>query len=517
MSDMYIGNMIGEVTNVVGLIEDVLNSASPTAASVQLLRDRLKQLGQELNRTEAMHGMSAYQWADALNFGVCITDAAGVIQHINGIYARDVQSTPAAARGRREQDLFPDPPSDDFIMSKQVMETGKLTYFPTRRPGNNGIVMGVPIYEDGVLTNIVIMVMNETYLTNISRMLSMDDMETAESNFKVTDELFYSFIGRTAQMERIRARIRKIAPTDATVLISGESGCGKEVVADNIYRLSSRSKNPYVKINCAAIPPNLLESELFGYKRGAFTGASSAGKPGLLEQADKGTVFLDEIGDFPMELQPKLLRFLQNGEIYQVGASTPTRLDVRVIAATNSNLKLKIADGRFREDLYYRLNVIPIQVPPLRERKNDIWNLTNHFLKIYCDKYQRNIQFSDGLMRQLEAYDWPGNVRELQHIVEYMVICWDEDPAVMSECLSDIWGGGASSLALDQGFNASMDAYGRGLIEEALRTSPSVMEAARRLNISRSSMYRKARKYGIAMEEMSEGELPPELDHEENE
>src|SRR6201999_3905580 len=204
-------------------------------------------------------------------------------------------------------------------------------------------------------------------------------------------------------------------PTRATVLLAGESGVGKDLVARAIHFHSPRRDKPLVKINCTAIPENLMESELFGYEKGAFTGAN-ASKPGRFEQADKGTVFLDEIGDVPTNIQVKLLRILQDREFERLGRNTTRNLDVRVIAATNVDLRAALEQGRFREDLYYRLNVVPMNIPPLRERKEDIPYLVDHFAKKFSG------EISEGAMERLVAYSWPGNVRELENVIERSVL-----------------------------------------------------------------------------------------------
>ena len=230
-------------------------------------------------------------------------------------------------------------------------------------------------------------------------------------------------IGKNGSLANIWNLIRHIAPTDATVLITGESGAGKEVVADEIFQNSARKNEPCIKINCASIPADLLESELFGYEKGAFSGANPNGKKGLFEQANHGTLMLDEIGDMPMELQVKLLRAIQQQEITRVGGSHPIKLDIRFIALTNSNLKEKIVNGTFRQDLYYRLNVIPIYVPPLRERLQDLEALCNTFIRKYTEKYHCAFAFTNQQLNLLKTYHWPGNIRELENIIEYVILC----------------------------------------------------------------------------------------------
>ncbi|NJK87981.1 MAG: sigma-54-dependent Fis family transcriptional regulator [Myxococcales bacterium] len=232
----------------------------------------------------------------------------------------------------------------------------------------------------------------------------------------------FGLIGKSAGLEDVFRTIDKVAASPSTVLITGESGTGKELIASALHANSPRRGKPFIKINCAAIPRDLIESELFGYERGAFTGAVSS-KPGRFELADEGTLFLDEIGEIPLEMQVKLLRALQESEFERVGGVATTRVDVRLIAATNVDLTAEVAAGRFREDLFYRLNVVPICLPPLRERRNDIPLLVEHFLAKYRARLQKDVhRVSSDAMERLSAYDWPGNVRELENVMERAVL-----------------------------------------------------------------------------------------------
>ena len=229
-------------------------------------------------------------------------------------------------------------------------------------------------------------------------------------------------IGESAAIERVRAIIDKVAPTEARVLITGSNGTGKEVVAHLIYENSNRSKGPLVEVNCAAIPSELVESELFGHMKGSFTGAVKD-RAGKFEQADGGTLFLDEIGDMSLSAQTKVLRALQENEITRVGSDKAIKVNVRVLAATNKDLKKEIAEGHFREDLYHRLNVIPIHVPDLKDRKEDIPLLVNHFIHMICtEQGWKNKHISAAAIEALQAHDWPGNIRELRNVVERLII-----------------------------------------------------------------------------------------------
>lgn len=233
-------------------------------------------------------------------------------------------------------------------------------------------------------------------------------------------------VGQSSAMEEVQRQMEKVSPTKATVLLLGESGVGKTLIARIIHELSERNGHPFIKVNCASIPENLLESELFGHERGAFTGATST-RPGRFEEAHNGTIFLDEIGELPIALQSKLLRVLQEKELERLGSNKTKTIDVRILTATNRDLTDLMERGKFRLDLYYRLNVFPIRVPALRERKEDITELLNHFMSQMADDYGRSVHFTPSALEALIRYDWPGNVREMQNLIERLVIMSDTE------------------------------------------------------------------------------------------
>lgn len=240
--------------------------------------------------------------------------------------------------------------------------------------------------------------------------------------------------GESAAMVPIRQKVEKVSGADVPVLILGESGTGKEVIARMVHRRSSRAKGPFIKVNCAAIPGDLLESELFGYEKGSFTGAAAA-KPGRVEMASGGTLFLDEIAEMDLGLQAKLLQLLQDGQFWRIGGRENILVDVRVICATNRNLEVEIAEGRFRQDLFYRINVVAVQLPPLRERSEDIQALVRYFVEQYSRKYSSQVQLpSDYALRLLQKHRWPGNIRELSNLIERYAILASED-AITTELL----------------------------------------------------------------------------------
>jgi DNA-binding NtrC family response regulator len=305
---------------------------------------------------------------------------------------------------------------------------------------------------------------------------------------------FDNIIGRSPAMQEIFAAIERVAPTRATVLLAGESGVGKDLIARAIHFHSPRRDRPMVKINCTALPENLMESELFGYEKGAFTGAQTT-KPGKFEQADTGTVFLDEIGDVPPAIQVKLLRVLQEREFERLGSNVTRHIDVRVIAATNTDLREALEQGTFREDLYYRLNVVPLNVPPLRERKQDIPFLAEHFVrKLAPETGSRVESISDAAMEKLVGYHWPGNVRELENIVERgLVMCTGTQLEAADIKLENAPGRPAASRGqseapfLPEGL--TLDEYERDLIREALRRADgNKSQAARLLGLTRNAL-----------------------------
>ncbi|HEY3364704.1 MAG TPA: sigma 54-interacting transcriptional regulator [Symbiobacteriaceae bacterium] len=233
-------------------------------------------------------------------------------------------------------------------------------------------------------------------------------------------------VASSRPMQKVLELARRVAQVDSTILLLGESGAGKGVLAATIHRSSQRSGAPFIKIDCAALPESLLESELFGYAPGSFTGARREGKPGIIEQANTGTLLLDEIGDLPLTLQVKLLQVIQDRRFTRVGSVTPIQVDVRIIAATHRNLEQMVSDGRFRQDLFYRLNVVPITIPPLRERREDVPSLVRHFMDHYCARYRVERVVTPETLERLMAYPWPGNVRELENLIERLIVTTEE-------------------------------------------------------------------------------------------
>lgn len=446
---------------------------------------------------------------DSLIDGVYVTDDKAITRYVNPAYCKHTGIAPDEILGRsvteiaEEGTLFSKSVSADVISLKHnVTRTGMVRNNTDKSVA--AYATGVPIFDEGgTVRNVAVSVFDpDSLLYRVTEFRNTVHIEKAVQimdNF--SEENMNRMLGNDSAVRNIRRTIARAAPTDVTMLITGESGVGKEVVADSIYSASDRKGKPYVKVNCTAIPANLLESELFGYEKGAFTGALHQGKAGLFELANHGTILLDEIGDLPYELQTKLLRVLQQKEVMRIGGKKPISLDVRVIAATNADLKQKIKDGKFREDLYYRLSVVPVYIPPLRERKGDIDKLVKHYFFEYCTKHAHTVTVPDETLELFRRYPWPGNVRELQNVIEYMVICC-EGNVLLPQMLADYLGMDSREAGEEKtNLKSAVESYEKELILRAIADCGGVRKAARSLGVDASTISRKARKYGIEVAE----------------
>jgi two-component system nitrogen regulation response regulator NtrX len=343
-------------------------------------------------------------------------------------------------------------------------------------------------------------------LVTLKRALELRGLTQSMADLRSEIESRYEIVGNSYPVRRVLERIEKVAPTDARVLITGENGTGKELVARAIHRLSARVDDPFIEVNCAAIPSELIESALFGHMKGSFTGAVQD-RAGKFEQADGGTLFLDEIGDMSQDAQAKVLRALEQGVVTRVGGAKQIEVDVRVIAATNKDLPQLIDDGGFREDLYYRLNVVPIHMPPLRERREDIPMLVQHFTDIMTKREGMSPRsFERAAIEKLQSLSWPGNVRELRNTVERLLILASGD-AVRAEEVEMLASGRPTGGGLGDGllssdtFSDFKDVAERAFILQKLRESDwNVAETARRIDMPRSNLYKKIEKYGLVRE-----------------
>jgi transcriptional regulator with PAS, ATPase and Fis domain len=398
--------------------------------------------------------------------------------------------------------------SNESTALKALHQRKKISMVTSSPDGNKIMVTSTPVFSG--LNEIVYVYTLVQNLTELSKLKERLDSEIEMNNLlksKLTSLMekkeTSKLVGRSKKIKEIKELIPVIAKTDASILVLGESGVGKEVLAKEIYLNSNRADKPFLTINCSAIPENLLESEMFGYEKGAFTGAISS-KPGLFELANGGTIFLDEIGTMPLSLQPKLLRVLQENEFMRVGGTKKISLDVRFISATNEKLMEMISSGKFRQDLYYRLNVIPVKLPPLRERKDDIRILSERFLDEFNKKYNKKKAFNENALIGLERYDWPGNIRELRNAVERLVIIGEKDVICENQLTflsqsKDQIPNPETSHIIDSSISLkeALLSYEKSLIQDALKKHKTTYKAAKALKTSQSMIARKSKSLGI--------------------
>lgn len=391
----------------------------------------------------------------------------------------------------------------DSIALTALEKRKRVSMFAYSSSKNRFMLTSIPLYKGDRLQYVLTWCRD---LTNFSQLC--DDLQSAiEKNKLISEELeFYrkmttsqNMIGKCPQMIALMKTVEYVAGTDATVLITGESGVGKEVLTNEIYQRSGRKGKPFIRINCASIPESLMESELFGYERGAFTGAVKS-KPGMFELANHGTLLLDEVGELPRALQPKLLRALQEREIIRVGGISTIPVDVRLIAATNQDLEAMVEGGTFRRDLYYRLNLIPLHIPPLRERGDDIPLLAVHFLEKFNAKYGKKKELTDEAMQIMKEYPWPGNIREMENLLERLVIIGEEHWLTAPRLMAILENGDGAALRLDPSGASLKDMvadYEKKLLKEALTRYGTTYKTAQALNTSQPTVARKAKLYGL--------------------
>ena len=346
-------------------------------------------------------------------------------------------------------------------------------------------------------------------IDKIEQFTSVFDRVTSVLSRMDARHFFPDIIGESYAMRGLLGLIKKVAPTDSTVLILGESGTGKELVAISLFENSERKNRPFIKLNCAAIPEELLESELFGHEKGAFTGATKF-KPGKFDMAHRGTIFLDEIGDMPLNLQSKILRVIQEKEFYRVGGSRTIKVDVRFIASTNQNLEKMVQEGRFREDLYYRLNVFTLHMPPLRERKEDIPLLVDYFLQNLPNK----VEISSVALQMLMVFPWPGNIRELENVIESAAVIAENgyiEPAQLPAKITGLFNNSETnkiSLPVNLPLDERLNEIEKSMIIEALRKTGGVqVRATELLGINQRSLWHRIKKHGIDVKSIKNNEI----------
>jgi PAS domain S-box-containing protein len=438
--------------------------------------------------------------------GVYIVDGQGVTVRVNPAFERITGITANEVVNKHMMDLVERGYFNRSVAMEVIKTKRPVTIVQTNRNGKVTLTTGNPVLnEEGEVVRVISNIRDITKMTELYEELSRSKLLLKSYSEMIGSLQPLEAEGVVAESESMRHVIElanRAAAVDSTVLLLGESGVGKGVIANLIYRLSFRSKKPFITVNCGAIPDTLLESELFGYSPGAFTGANKVGKAGLLESAHGGTIFLDEIAELPLTLQPKILHFLETGEIAKIGSTKQCKVDVRVIAATNRELKDMVAKGTFREDLYYRLNVIPITIPPLRNRKEDIIPLIARFVDSFNKKNKTNKSISSQVIDVLLNYSWPGNVRELKNLLERLMVLGASERVTLSDLPREIYDSVqltyAEILPNNIAFPISLPKLIKNiednLIEAALLKAGSIRKAAALLGVNPSTVYRKMTK-----------------------
>lgn len=439
---------------------------------------------------------------NAFHDDIVVVDENGIIVKVSPSFEKNYGMTMEEAVGKtvyymEEQKIF------NPSVAKIVFETGeKLIIAQKNKSGRSLLIVAVPLKsQSGKIINVA------------SYSIDITDMKILEEKY---DKLKYDLIrykeelngyrtmfgvndntSRLPDIQHINKVINKMTKYDANVLITGESGVGKTTFARLIHAKSCRADQPFIEISCGAIPENLLESELFGYERGAFTGAYHKGKIGLIEMAHKGTLFLDEISELPLNLQVKLLKALQDKTIMRVGGEAETVVDFRLISAANKDLQQLVSEGKFREDLFYRLNVVPLDIPPLRKRSEDILQLILFFMEKFNQKYNENKKLNTAAFNQLLSYSWPGNIRELENVIERLIITTDEDQ-ISEKDLPPNMTNEQKEILLNCGektFDESVEEFEKNLILDAVKKYRTTVKVSEMLGMSQSTAARKIKKY----------------------
>lgn len=452
--------------------------------------------------------------ANHLYDGIYISDGNANTLFINNAYTRITGITPEMVLGKNVVDivaeglLYKNAVTQDVIKQKKTVNAIGQSLVNNKKM----LITGSPILDDeGNVKKVVInnRAMNDldkikSRLERTKNKLKISQRENIKKNQELT--LFrknqintVSFIGECLALQNIKILIDQVALTDASVLITGGTGTGKEVVANEIVKCSGRNDNPFIKINCSAIPEHLLESELFGYVKGAFTGANNEGHVGLFEIANGGTLLLDEIGDMSMDLQCKILRVLQEREITRIGSHKSIPVDVRIISSTNKNIKKLIGNGTFREDLFYRINVIPITLPSLRERGDDLLLFKDFFLMKYNKKYSKNLDLDNRTVKVLQSYSWPGNVREFANVIERLVIIAQGSNTAYGvvESMLQLDDSSEINITTDKPYKEQVLDFERKLLKSALEKYKTTTNTAKHLHLDQSTIVKKKQRLGI--------------------
>ncbi len=451
-----------------------------------------------------------HQVFNHLKDGIFIADKNGVALWCNDTSTKQIGAPRSKIIGRHVNDLenngFFTPSVTKIVLDNKEIVVTKVQTSKDRQFLATGHL--VKIDEDDTeyilvqVKDITETVKNSFKLEKAEALMQQywEELQAMKKN-QQRDKTSQLIIGNSKSNEELLDLVNRVATVDATILLTGESGVGKSLIAGEIHKHSSRKGKSFVQINCGAIPENLLESELFGYKKGAFTGASQSGKKGLVEKADGGTLFLDEIAELPLSLQPKLLQLVQDKSFIPVGGTELQEVDIRIIAATNQDLQKMVEEKQFREDLYYRLNVVSIQIPALRERNEDIPPLVYHYLNLFNDKYMKKSSLDKRVLEHLQNYSWPGNIRELENMIERLIVTAKENTITPSDLPDKILYEEFMDHSIRKLNSQSLPEYlekiEKRLIEEAQMKYPSTRKAAQSLGLTQSSYLRRLKKYGF--------------------
>ncbi len=448
-------------------------------------------------------------------YGIYILDHQGIVLRVNDVAAGLIGLTKEEMIGTKITDIV-DNGIVDTALTPDILKFQKPLTRPLYVIKSNKYIMasGMPIFDEhGKILFVVVIEHDMTIVKELRTRLEQvtqvaDTIKSELSNRNLLELKNSKIIADAPPMNQVLTVLLKLAKMDASnILITGESGTGKGLMSKFVHHNGNRRNKPFISINCAALPDMLLEAELFGYEKGAFTGASETGKAGLFELANQGTIFLDEIGDLPFPVQAKLLKFLDDGEIRRLGGTRTIKVNCIVIAATNQNLEELVHRKKFRQDLYFRLNIFPVHIPPLRNRREDILKISNFYLKKYNKIYKQKKRFSEHCLEQLQAYDFLGNVRELKNIIKNAVVIKEKD--VLDNILSpginrlksrDKYSSDTFKPVASQGFNEELLEFERKKLEQAMAGFDSTRDLANHLNISQSTVVRKLKKHGLSLD-----------------
>ena len=439
---------------------------------------------------------------DAMPAGIFISDASGRTLYVNRVYEQLTNLRQEDLHGKNVRHLVREG-MFDHVLNPEIVRTGQpATRVQRLRNGTRLVLSGFPVFDkDGVLRLVATFVRDVTLLTNLQEQVTaqhqlIDQISGQLTNITREQPPQGAPVHASPVMQDILALLGHFAATDATVLILGETGVGKEVIGRYLHSISDRKDKVMLKVDCGGIAESLMESELFGYLPGAFTGASAKGRAGYFEIAEGGAIFLDEVAELSLPMQTRLLRVLQDNEVVRVGATSPRKVNVRVIAATNQDLARRVEEGSFRRDLYYRLNVASLHIPPLRERRADVRPLAEHFLRLYSAKYRKTLAFMNVTLDILAEYDWPGNVRELQNLVHSLVITRHGPLIGPGELPEQFHSREKSPDALvinaeSRSLKEIMADMERDFLRKAIEAHGSVQKVAELFQVNRSTIFRK--------------------------